>query len=133
MLAGGRGGAIVIVGSTEAIRSSGGGIAYTASKHGTVGLLHSLAVEVGEHGIRVNAVHPTIVHTPMVQEFAPAGLSEEQLQAHFRPMHALPVGWVEPEDVSAAVLFLASDQARFVTGVNLPVDAGALALRRNPS
>ncbi|HEU4703276.1 MAG TPA: mycofactocin-coupled SDR family oxidoreductase [Conexibacter sp.] len=133
MVAAERGGAIVIVGSTEAIRSSGGAVAYTTSKHGTVGLMHALAVELGDRGIRVNAVHPTIVRTPMLEEFAPPGLDEEGRRAHFRQMHALPVGWVEPEDVSDAVLFLASDAARFITGVDVPVDAGALALRRNPS
>ena len=84
--------------------------------------------------IRVNSVHPTQVNTPMAMNdvtfrlFAPhkENPGPEDFAPMSQMMHTLPVPWVEPEDISNAVLFLASDESRFVTGVQLPVDAGAL-------
>ncbi len=91
-------------------------------------------VALGQHSIRVNSVHPTQVNTPMTMNdvtfrlFAPH--KETPGPEGFAPasqmMHTLPVPWVEPEDISNAVLFLASDESRYVTGVQLPVDAGSL-------
>jgi (+)-trans-carveol dehydrogenase len=109
--------------------------AYAASKFGVVGLVRSLAHELGPRGVRVNAVHPTAVSTPMIHNeatyrlFAP-GVERpgpEEVAPVFARFHSLPVPWIEPVDVSNAVLWLASDEARYVTGISLPVDAGLSA------
>lgn len=107
---------------------------YTAAKHGVIGLMRSWAAELGPAGIRVNAVLPTTVATPMLHNeatyklFVPAEArpTREQAQEVMYGMHVLPIAEVEPEDISKAVMFLASDDARFITGVALPVDGGAL-------
>lgn len=99
---------------------------YAASKWGLTGLTKSWALELAEHGIRVNAVHPTGVNTPMNDGLAalegttPAAIAERSAG------NLLPVPWIEPEDVAGAVLYLASDAARYVTGASLVVDAGLL-------
>ena len=90
-------------------------------------------MELGQHNIRVNSVHPNNVNTPMFMNetsmkiFRPdlehPGPDDMEVVAKF--MHTLPIGWVEAEDISNAVLFLASDEARYITGVTLPVDAGS--------
>ena len=128
----GGGGSIVVVGSTQAFKVSANLAAYVASKHGVVGLAKALALEFAEHNVRVNSVHPTTVWTPMIADVAPAGMSEAQLRTHYRTANALPVPWIEPVDVSNAILFLASDEARYVTGASLPVDAGALLVSGRP-
>jgi NAD(P)-dependent dehydrogenase (short-subunit alcohol dehydrogenase family) len=108
---------------------------YVSAKHGVIGLMRTLAVELGQHRIRVNSVLPTNVNTPMFMNEGAFKLFRPDMEnpgpddvaaviAQF--MHVLPVGWVEPEDVSNAILFLVSDEARYITGVALPVDAGAL-------
>jgi SDR family mycofactocin-dependent oxidoreductase len=123
-----KGGAIVLTSSTAGINGIGGptrgGLGYTAAKHGVVGLMRSYANVLAPHNIRVNSVHPTGVNTPMVvndvmQEFLQADPSLGQAMAN-----ALPVDLVEPVDVSNAILWLVSDEARYITGVTLPVDAG---------
>jgi SDR family mycofactocin-dependent oxidoreductase len=119
------GGAIVLTGSTQAVRPTPGVVAYAASKHGVTGLMKALAIELAEQGVRVNAVHPTTVRTPMLDSYS-QGMSDEQRAAHFTYVNALPVPWVESDDVSNAVLFLASEEARYVTGAELLVDAGAM-------
>ncbi|MGY1608355.1 MULTISPECIES: mycofactocin-coupled SDR family oxidoreductase [unclassified Geodermatophilus] len=109
--------------------------AYAASKFGVVGLVRSLAHELGPRGVRVNAVHPTAVSTPMIHNeatyrlFAPEAErpGPAEVAPVFARFHSLPVPWIEPVDVSNAVLWLASDEARYVTGVSLPVDAGLSA------
>jgi SDR family mycofactocin-dependent oxidoreductase len=126
------GGAIVIAGSTQAVRPTSMVSAYAASKHGLVGLVKTLGLEFAEHRVRVNIVHPTTVRTPMLSSLAP-DLSEQEQAELFDYVNALPVPWVEPEDVSEAILFLASDAARYVTGAQLPVDAGALLCGPRPS
>ena len=98
--------------------------ANTASKHGVVGLMRSYANYLAPHRIRVNSVHPTGVNTPMVvndimQAFLASDPSLSQAMAN-----ALPVDMVEPVDISNAICWLVSDDARYVTGVTLPVDAG---------
>ena len=98
----------------------------------TVGL--SLALELAPQFIRVNSIHPTQVDTPMIQNEATYRLFRPDLdhptRADFEPasqaMNALPIPWVEPVDISNALLFLASDEARYITGVTLPVDAGTV-------
>jgi SDR family mycofactocin-dependent oxidoreductase len=128
MIERGRGGAIVLTSSTAGITGIGGptpgGLGYTAAKHGVVGLMRSYANILAPHSIRVNTVHPTGVNTPMVvndtmQEFLQSDPSMGQAMAN-----ALPVELVEPVDISNAIVWLVSDDARYVTGVTLPVDAG---------
>lgn len=129
------GGSIVITSSAAGMTRGYANIAhYAAAKHGTVGLMRTLAVELGPHGIRANTVHPTQVNTPMINNPATYRLFcpdvDEPTVEDFLPvsagMHPLPTPWVEPEDVANVVLFLASDEARFVTGATIPVDAGCL-------
>jgi NAD(P)-dependent dehydrogenase (short-subunit alcohol dehydrogenase family) len=108
---------------------------YVSAKHGVIGLMRSLAVELGQYEIRVNSVLPTNVNTPMFMNEGtfkmfrpdlenPTAADVEPIASQF--MHVLPHGWIEPEDVSNAVLFLASDESRYITGVPLPIDLGAL-------
>jgi NAD(P)-dependent dehydrogenase (short-subunit alcohol dehydrogenase family) len=107
---------------------------YVSAKHGVVGLMRTLALELAPHFIRVNSVHPTGVNTPMVQNEASMRLflpdvenpTAEQYAEVMGSLNALPIPWVEPRDISNAVLFLASDEARYITGVTLPVDAGSV-------
>lgn len=130
----GRGGSIVFVNSVNGLKSGPGISHYAASKHGVVGLMKSLASEAGRFGIRVNSVHPTMVGTAMTMNEAAfrrylPEVDEPTLADMQRLMegrHALDVPMVEAVDVSNAVLWLASDEARYVTGVTLPVDAGML-------
>jgi NAD(P)-dependent dehydrogenase (short-subunit alcohol dehydrogenase family) len=119
-------------------RKRGGAIVLTSSY---AGLMRSFAAELAPHRIRVNSVHPAIVLTSMVDNQAtydlfaghPDGTREEMRAAAFG-LHALPVPWIEPRDVSDAVLWLVSDQARYVTGVALPVDAGGhIAFKAAPA
>jgi SDR family mycofactocin-dependent oxidoreductase len=124
MIAAGRGGAIVLTSSTAGVKGIGGrgaaGLAYGAAKHGVVGLMRSYANNLARHSIRVNTVLPTGVNTPMV-------VNEEmqQFAGHDPTMaNPMPVGLVEPVDISNAIVWLVSDDARYVTGVALPVDAG---------
>ena len=106
---------------------------YVAAKHGIVGLMRTLANELGPHGIRVNTIHPTNVDTPMIQHegamglFVPEGVepTRENAMPGYRSLNAMPVPWAEVGDVSNAVAFLASDEARYITGATFPVDAGA--------
>ena len=127
--AGGRGGSIVFTSSTSGLRGfggqQGGGLAYASSKHGIVGLMRSFANALAPLNIRVNTVHPTAVNTMMamnddMQDFLtnfPDG-GGPHLQ------NPMPVGMLEPEDISAAIAYLVSDDAKYVTGVTFPVDAG---------
>jgi SDR family mycofactocin-dependent oxidoreductase len=99
---------------------------YAASKHGLVGLTKSWAIELAPHGIRVVSIHPTGVNTPMNDGLAELeGKTVEEI-AEASAGNLLPVPWIEPEDVAEAVLYLASDRARFVTGSGLVLDAGLL-------
>ena len=129
----GSGGSIILTSSVGGLKAYPNTGPYIAAKHGVVGLMRSFAVELGEHFIRVNTVHPTNVNTPMfmnegaMKMFRPdlenPGPDDLKVAAQF--MHVLPIGWVEPEDISNAVLFLASDESRYVTGLTLTVDAGS--------
>ncbi|MCV7442687.1 mycofactocin-coupled SDR family oxidoreductase [Mycobacterium paraense] len=127
-----RGGSVVIISSTNGIRGTANTAHYTASKHAVVGLARTLANELGPRGIRVNTVHPGAVATPMVlneQTFRrlrpdldnPTAADAAEV---LRARNLLPVPWVEPVDVANAVVFLASDQGRYITGTQLVVDAG---------
>ena len=133
LIAGGRGGSIIITSSDAGLKAYQNAAHYVAAKHGVVGLMRTLALELAPHMIRVNSLHPTQVNTDMVMNeptfrlFMPG--TEHPTVEDFRPvsqaLNALPIPWVEPVDISNALLFLASDEARYITGVTLPVDAGA--------
>lgn len=130
----GRGGAMVLTSSAAGLKGYANIAHYTAAKHAINGLMKTLAQELAPHRIRVNTVNPTQVDTPMIMNppmyrlFCPD--IDEPTREDFAPisqqMNALPIPWVEARDVSQAVLFLASDEARYITGVALPVDAGVL-------
>jgi (+)-trans-carveol dehydrogenase len=133
ILAGGHGGSIILTSSVGGLKAYPHTGHYVAAKHGVVGLMRTFAVELGQHMIRVNSVHPTNVNTPLFMNeptmrlFRPdlENPGPDDLKAIAQMMHTLPVGWVEPEDISNAVLFLASDESRYVTGGTLPIDAGS--------
>jgi SDR family mycofactocin-dependent oxidoreductase len=126
-----QGGAIVLTSSTQGLTGRGGtgsgaGDGYVASKHGVVGLMRSWAVWLAPHNIRVNSVHPTGVNTPMIvgnEAIAEFAASRPDIAAGISE-NLLPTSLIEPEDVSAAIAWLVSDDARYITGVTLPVDAG---------
>jgi NAD(P)-dependent dehydrogenase (short-subunit alcohol dehydrogenase family) len=113
--------------SVAGLRGMGRLSHYAASKWGLTGLTKSWAIELAPHGIRVNSIHPTGVNTPMNDGLAALeGLTPSEI-AERSAGNLLPVPWVEPEDVAAAVVFLASDRARFVTGAQFVLDAGLLS------
>lgn len=133
LIAGGRGGAIVITGSTAGVRPVAnpgvGALAYTASKWGLVGVCKQLAATLAQHSIRVNIVHPTGVASGMTMNAAMAELAEQAMAAGDAAglaamQNAMPVQILQPADISDAIAFLVSDQAKWITGVSLPVDAG---------
>jgi (+)-trans-carveol dehydrogenase/(-)-trans-carveol dehydrogenase len=127
------GGSIILTSSDAGLFAYENISHYVAAKHGVVGLMRTLALELGPFMIRVNSIHPTTVDTDMVQNDAIYRLFRPDLEnptkddfaAAATTMNALPIPWVDPVDISNAVLFLASDEARYVTGVPLAVDAGA--------
>ncbi len=124
----GQGGAIVITSSTGGLTGSpstvAGMMGYTAAKHGVIGLMRSWANALGEHRIRVNSVAPTTVATPMANNGDLSMITKYAPELVNSLTNAIPVDAVEAEDVANAVAWLASDEARYVTGTVLPVDAG---------
>jgi (+)-trans-carveol dehydrogenase len=133
ILAGGRGGSIILTSSVGGLKAYPHTGHYVAAKHGVVGLMRTFAVELGAQNIRVNSVHPTNVNTPLFMNDGTMKLfrpdlenpGPEDMKVVGQLMHTLPIGWVEPEDIANAVLFLASDESRYITGVTLPVDGGS--------
>jgi SDR family mycofactocin-dependent oxidoreductase len=129
MRAAGKGGAIVLVSSTQGLKGVGGDgsaalTAYAASKHGIVGLMRSFTHWLASDNIRVNTVHPTGVETPMIMNEAMGAWIANSPAMEAATANLMPVTMIQPSDVSDAVLWLVSDQAKYVTGVTLPVDAG---------
>jgi len=129
----GEGGSVVLTSSTAGLIGYQHTAHYTAAKHGVLGLMKVLAQELAPHHIRVNAVCPTTVNTPLVvndatfELFAPdvANPGPDDVREAFAALNAMPdVPWIEPSDVSDAVAWLSSDAARYVTGIALPIDAG---------
>lgn len=126
------GSSIVIIGSTNAVKGAATAGHYAASKHAVVGLARTLANELGTRGIRVNTVHPGAVGTSMILNedvFATlrpdlATPTRQDAADALAARNLLPVPWVDPVDISNAVLFLACDESRYVTGIELVVDAG---------
>lgn len=136
MIAQGEGGSIVLISSAAGLAGIGsadaGSIGYAAAKHGLVGLMRVYANHLAPHSIRVNSVHPAGVDTPMINnEFTRAWLADLVEKTGSPPDmgNALPVDVLAPEDVANAVAWLVSDQARYITGITLPVDAGYLNKR----
>jgi SDR family mycofactocin-dependent oxidoreductase len=128
LFAGNRGGSIIFTSSTAGLRgfggAQGGGLGYAASKHGIVGLMRTLANALAPANIRVNTVHPTAVNTMMAVNPAMTEFLENYPGSGQHLQNPLPVAMLEPEDISAAIAYLVSDEGRYVTGVTFPVDAG---------
>jgi (+)-trans-carveol dehydrogenase/(-)-trans-carveol dehydrogenase len=134
LITGGRGGAIVITSSAAGLQGHANIAHYVAAKHGVIGLVRSLAAELGPQSIRVNSIAPTCVATDMLlnqecynlfcPDKAPDATYEDFVEVA-KMMHALPIPHVDPVDISNALVFLVSDEARYVTGIALPVDAGS--------
>lgn len=133
MIEQGNGGSIVITSSVYGLRGLPGFGAYAVSKHAVVGLMRTWALELAPHSIRVNTVHPSVTDTPLIQNktlytlFRPdlEAPTKEQAIDGFKTLNLLDVPWIESIDVSNAVVYLASDEARYVTGLELKIDAGA--------
>jgi SDR family mycofactocin-dependent oxidoreductase len=126
-------GAMVFIGSVLSHRPNKQFAHYTAAKHGVLGLMRSFALELAAHMIRVNAVDPTTVATDMTMNepymaraVGHANATIEEVKERNLLWNTMPVPWIEPIDVANAVLFLASDEARYITGVSLLVDLGAM-------
>jgi (+)-trans-carveol dehydrogenase len=136
MIDAGRGGSIVITSSLLGLRGMANTCAYSAAKGGCTMMAQSLAQELAPHMIRVNTIHPTAVrtdinfkHNQARQLFRPDldhVANDEEFSAALQTMNLLPIPYVEPIDISNAVLFLVSDDSRYVTGLRMAVDAGAL-------
>lgn len=134
MVDAGRGGAVILTSSVVAFSGARNVVHYNAAKSGVLGIMRSLASELGPHGIRVNAIAPGNIGTPMLLNdetlriWAPdkAEPTYDDLRERSRQRNALGLDWAEDVDISNALLWLASDEARYVTGVTIPVDAGML-------
>jgi SDR family mycofactocin-dependent oxidoreductase len=132
LIAGGNGGAITITGSSIALRAQPNLGPYASAKTGLVGFMRTLALELGQHSIRVNSVHPTTVATTLLLNEVNFRLFRPDLENPtladaeevYRTLNILPIPYVEPVDIANAILFLSTDEARYITGVPLPVDAG---------
>ncbi|HEY2564523.1 MAG TPA: mycofactocin-coupled SDR family oxidoreductase [Acidimicrobiales bacterium] len=133
MVARGNGGCVILTSSIMGLKSLGGIPAYTAAKHGLVGLMRSAAHELAPYRIRVNSIHPGNVRTPMVENEGMFKLFRPDLEAPtaddvapgFASMNIFPEPWLEASDITDAIMYLVSDTGRFVTGVTLPIDLGA--------
>jgi (-)-trans-carveol dehydrogenase len=129
----GRGGSITLISSLAGFKGLANVAAYTTTKHGLVGLMKVLANEMGPHGIRVNTIHPNAIDTLMVKNEATYKLFRpdlehptlEDAEPAFGTLNPFGIGFIDPVHVSNAVLFLASDEAMYVSGTQLSVDAGA--------
>ena len=132
LIAGGRGGSIVLTSSAAGLKAYANVAHYVSAKHGVVGLMRTLALELAPHMIRVNSLHPTQVDTDMIMNeptfklFSPD--AENPTIEDFKPvsqaLNALPIPWVEPIDISNAMAFLCSDEAGYITGAVIEVAGG---------
>ncbi|KPM51682.1 3-ketoacyl-ACP reductase [Frankia sp. R43] len=134
ILAGRRGGSIILTSSVGGIHADPYIGHYVTAKHGVIGIMRTLALELGPRSIRVNSLAPTQVSTPMVLNdnlyriFRPdlENPTAEDAAVVSQAMHVLPTPWVAAEDIANAALFLASDESRYITGLILPIDAGRM-------
>ncbi|MBB0990229.1 SDR family mycofactocin-dependent oxidoreductase [Dietzia maris] len=133
LIGAGKGGSVIIISSLAGFKGLANVAAYTSAKHGIVGLMKVLANELGPHGIRVNTIHPNSIDTEMVKNQAAYKLfrpeldepTAEDAEPAFASLNPMDKAWIEPEHVSNAVAWLASDEAYYVSGAQLPVDGGA--------
>jgi (+)-trans-carveol dehydrogenase len=133
MISRGAGGSIIVTSSSAGLRAIANHASYCATKFGVVGLARTLAIELAEYGIRVNTIHPTGVDTKMIHNpheyklFMPdhPNPSREDVAPLFADLNLLPVPWLDPVEISDAIVWLASDETRHVTGIALPIDAGS--------
>ncbi|MGE5512389.1 MAG: SDR family NAD(P)-dependent oxidoreductase [Bacteroidota bacterium] len=121
----GKRGAIVNLASTLGVVAAPNRAAYTASKHAVVGLTKEMAMELGEKGVRVNAVGPGVIRTPLTERY----FQDAEYAQRVRDLHVLG-RWGEPNEIAKAILFLASDDASFITGTTLLIDGGWTAGRK---
>ena len=130
----GHGGSVVLISSTAGLKGFRAIGHYVAAKHGVLGLMRTLAIELTPHNVRVNSIHPANVETDMITNrfcyklFRP-DLDEptaEDARPAYLGLNLLDEPWAQPSDISEALLFLVSDEARYITGVSLPVDLGLL-------
>jgi SDR family mycofactocin-dependent oxidoreductase len=127
-------GSLILTSSTCGVKALGWMPHYNSAKHGVMGLTRSLALDLGPYFVRANAVLPSTVNTPMIHNdpsyriYRPdlQNPTREEAMSGFYAHNAMPLPYVEPEDVSEAVLFLASDASRYVTGIGLPIDLGTI-------
>lgn len=132
----GQGGSLIFISSANGLRAVNGNGHYTAAKHGVIGLMRTLAHELAGYQIRSNAVCPGAVATPMLMNDQMYRLFRPELdnptasdaEQRMRGLNLLGIPAIEPDEVSAGVLWLASDESRSVTGVALPIDAGQVAM-----
>jgi (+)-trans-carveol dehydrogenase len=137
LLARGSGGSLVLTSSAMGVRPSANLTHYTAAKHGVIGIMRNLSLELAQSGIRVNAVMPTCVDTDMIHNEACYSLfgpdipasqrTPEVLGPRFASLNPMGLPWIDAREVSNAVLWLSSDESRYVTGVALPIDGGQTA------
>lgn len=128
MIDAGNGGSVVVVSSSAGLKATPGNGHYSASKYGLVALTNTLALEAAEFGIRVNSIHPYSVDTPMIEPDAMMKIfGEHPTYVHsFPPMPLQPEGFMTPEEVADVVVWLAGDGSGTLSGVQIPVDKGAL-------
>jgi SDR family mycofactocin-dependent oxidoreductase len=135
MIAAGNGGSIIVISSIAGDRGCPNVAAYVAAKHGVVGLARTAANELAEHRIRVNTVHPTNVRTEMIDNPVSAKIFRGDMEnptlddgvEPLRKVNLMNVPWVSTSDIADTVVFLASDDSKFITGAMIPVDAGSWA------
>lgn len=133
MIEAGNGGCIIFISSIGGLKGIQHVAHYVSTKHALVGLMRTFANELAPSNIRVNTIHPTNCDTDMIQNPGTYGMflpddpepTREKVMPAFVGLNALEIPWIEPVDISNAVLFLGSEEARYITGVALPVDAGA--------
>jgi SDR family mycofactocin-dependent oxidoreductase len=127
MIEQGDGGSLIAISSSCGLKAQPGQAHYSSSKHGVVGLVKSAAIELGPHRIRVNSIHPGGVDTPMGHNPDLTALLETNPEYGVAFGQALPEPYLAPvDDISTAVCYLASDASRYVTGIQLPIDMGAV-------
>lgn len=133
IVAGGRGGSVILTSSNVALKGMPNIIHYSASKYGVIGLMRTLAVELASQNIRVNTIHPTSIDTPMAKNlytykmFRPDIVEPtlDDVKGVYQDLNLLPIDFIDPDYIAYAGVYLASDESRYVTGVAFPMDAGS--------